>query len=198
MPTGPATRSTDTSVPAAEAEIMLELVDERGRTVGIAEKLAAHRAPGQLHRAFSVFLFDSEGRLLLQRRAMSKYHSPGVWSNTCCGHPYPGEQPFVAAARRTAEELGAAPAVMQEAGTVRYNHPDPASGLVEQEYNHLFVGQLSAAPDPDPEEIGEIAFVTAQELAELRESAEFSAWFPTVLEAALPAIRAFNGGAGTW
>ena len=71
----------------------------------------ARRPPAarQLHRAFSVFLFDEQGRLLLQRRALGKYHSPGVWSNTCCGHPYPGEPPFVAAARRTVEELGLAP-----------------------------------------------------------------------------------------
>jgi isopentenyl-diphosphate delta-isomerase len=70
--------------------IMLELVDEDGTTIGTAEKLSAHVAPGRLHRAFSVFLFDEKGRLLLQRRALGKYHSPGVWSNTCCGHPYPG------------------------------------------------------------------------------------------------------------
>ncbi|GAA3037676.1 hypothetical protein GCM10020000_14570 [Streptomyces olivoverticillatus] len=83
-----------------------------------------------------------------------------MWSNTCCGHPYPDEPPFVAAARRTGEELGVAPALMREAGTVRYNHPDPASGLVEQEYNHLFVGTVRARPEPDPEEIAETAFVT--------------------------------------
>src|SRR4051794_28413940 len=198
MPTSPVTRSTDTSVPAAEAEIMLELVDERGRTIGTAEKLAAHQAPGRLHRAFSVFLFDSSGRLLLQRRALGKYHSPGVWSNTCCGHPYPGEQPFVAAARRTAEELGVAPALMREAGTVRYNPPDPASGLVEQEYNHLYVGVVRGALDPDPEEIGDTAFVTAAELDALREEGPFSAWFMTVLDAVRPTVREVTGGAGGW
>jgi isopentenyl-diphosphate delta-isomerase len=104
----------------------------------------------------------------------------------------------VAAARRTAEELGIAPSLMQEAGTVRYNHPDPASGLVEQEYNHLFVGQVSAACRPDPEEVAEIAFVTTEELETLRGSATFSAWFPTVLDAALPAIRKLNGGSSRW
>jgi isopentenyl-diphosphate delta-isomerase len=176
--------------------IMLELVDETGRTIGTAEKLAAHLAPGRLHRAFSVFLFDDDGRLLLQRRALGKYHSPGVWSNTCCGHPYPDEPPFVAAARRTAEELGTPPALLQEAGTVRYNHPDPASGLVEQEYNHLFVGLVRDQLRPDPAEIGETALVNPVDLEELRETGPFSAWFPTVLEAALPGIRELTGDAG--
>ncbi|MFE2015419.1 isopentenyl-diphosphate Delta-isomerase [Streptomyces sp. NPDC059491] len=180
------------------APIMLELVDEEGRTIGTAEKLAAHQAPGRLHRAFSVFLFDEEGRLLLQRRALGKYHSPGVWSNTCCGHPYPGEAPFAAAARRTFEELGVSPTLLAEAGTVRYNHPDPASGLVEQEFNHLFVGLVQAEPRPDPEEIEDTAFVTAAELTERHAAAPFSAWFMTVLDAARPAIRELTGPSGGW
>lgn len=201
MPSSPSTRhpgesQADLSSDVEPSEIMLELVDENGHTLGTEEKLAAHLPPGRLHRAFSVFLFDAEGRLLLQRRAPGKYHSPGVWSNTCCGHPYPGEPPFVAAARRTAEELGVVPSLMRAAGTVRYTHPDPASGLVEQEFNHLFVGQVATAPRPDPDEVGEIAFVSAQELAVLREQATFSAWFPTVLDAAMPAIRDLVGGSG--
>ncbi|MDX3071256.1 isopentenyl-diphosphate Delta-isomerase [Streptomyces sp. MI02-7b] len=203
MPTSPAagrplSPAPDPSSNGASAPIMLELVDETGVTIGTAEKLSAHLPPGRLHRAFSVFLFDGEGRLLLQRRALGKYHSPGVWSNTCCGHPYPQEPPFVAAARRTAEELGAAPASLREAGTVRYNHPDPASGLVEQEYNHLFVGLMTAPLHPDPEEIGETAFVTPRELAALQESGPFSAWFPTVLGAALPAVRELTGEGAGW
>ncbi|MFI5578679.1 isopentenyl-diphosphate Delta-isomerase [Streptomyces sp. NPDC051822] len=180
------------------APIMLELVDEDGTTIGTAEKLAAHQAPGLLHRAFSVFLFDESGRLLLQRRALGKYHSPGVWSNTCCGHPYPDEAPFAAAARRTFEELGVSPTLLAEAGTVRYNHPDPASGLVEQEFNHLFVGLVQGEPRPDPEEIGDTAFVTADELAERHAAAPFSAWFMTVLDAARPAIRELTGPSGGW
>lgn len=197
MPTTPAT-ATNPSSSGTTPSIMLELVDENGTTIGTAEKLAAHQAPGQLHRAFSVFLFDEEGRLLLQRRALGKYHSPGVWSNTCCGHPYPGEGPFAAAARRVYEELGVSPSLMAEAGTVRYNHPDPASGLVEQEYNHLFVGLVQAPLRPDPEEVEETAFVTAQELAERHASAPFSAWFMTVLDAARPAVKELTGAAGGW
>lgn len=180
------------AVTAAE-QIMLELVDDEGVTIGTAEKLSAHQQPGRLHRAFSVFLFDQQGRLLLQRRALSKYHSPGVWSNTCCGHPYPGEPPFVAAARRTAEELGAAPALLCEAGTVRYDLPDEASGLIEREWNHLFVGLVTAELAPDPEEVENTRFVTADELRALQAERPFSVWFQTVFDAALPGIREIAG-----
>ncbi|MEW2544485.1 isopentenyl-diphosphate Delta-isomerase [Streptomyces sp. NPDC047002] len=197
MPTTPAT-TADSAQADAQETIMLELVDEQGRTIGTAEKLAAHQAPGQLHRAFSVFLFDEQGRLLIQRRALAKYHSPGVWSNTCCGHPYPGEAPFAAAARRTFEELGVSPTLMAEAGTVRYNHPDPASGLVEQEFNHLFVGLAQATPAPDPEEIAEYAFVSAAELEKRCADDPFSAWFTTVLDAARPAVRELTGAQSGW
>ncbi|MFI6697973.1 isopentenyl-diphosphate Delta-isomerase [Streptomyces sp. NPDC050509] len=197
MPTTPVTAANSPST-AAQETIMLELVDEDGNTIGTAEKLSAHQPPGQLHRAFSVFLFDERGRLLIQRRALGKYHSPGVWSNTCCGHPYPGEAPFAAAARRTHEELGISPSLLAEAGTVRYNHPDPDSGLVEHEYNHLFVGLAQSAPLPDPEEVCETVFVTPAELTERHSAAPFSAWFMTVLDAARPAVRELTGPAAGW
>ncbi|MDQ0906193.1 isopentenyl-diphosphate Delta-isomerase [Streptomyces canus] len=197
MPTTPATTTHTPSNGAANA-ILLELVDEHGVTIGTAEKLAAHQPPGQLHRAFSVFLFDEQGRLLLQQRALGKYHSPGVWSNTCCGHPYPGEAPFAAAARRTYEELGVSPSLLAEAGTVRYNHPDPDSGLVEQEYNHLFVGMVQSPLAPDPEEVGATAFVTPDELAERHAKDAFSSWFMTVLDAARPAARELTGASAGW
>ncbi|MFE6867056.1 isopentenyl-diphosphate Delta-isomerase [Kitasatospora sp. NPDC057692] len=177
----------------APGEILLELVDDEGVTIGTAEKLWAHQQPGRLHRAFSVFLFDRQGRMLLQRRALGKYHSPGVWSNTCCGHPYPDEPPFVAAARRTAEELGVAPALLCEAGTVRYDLPDEASGLIEREWNHLFVGLVTAPVRPAPEEVDDYAFVTAEELRALEAERPFSVWFRTVFEAALPGIREIAG-----
>ena len=203
MPTSPATGrpgtpAADPSANGSYAPILLELVDENGVTIGTAEKLAAHPPPGQLHRAFSVFLFDEQGRLLLQQRALGKYHSPGVWSNTCCGHPYPGEAPFAAAARRTHEELGVSPSLLAEAGTVRYNHPDPDSGLVEQEYNHLFVGLVQSALRPDPEEVGDTAFVTPAELAERHAKDTFSSWFMTVLDAARPAVRELTGQSAGW
>jgi len=197
MPITPATATHSSSNGTADA-ILLELVDENGVTIGTEEKLAAHQPPGRLHRAFSVFLFDERGRLLLQQRALGKYHSPGVWSNTCCGHPYPGEAPFAAAARRTYEELGVSPSLLAEAGTVRYNHPDPASGLVEQEYNHLFVGLVQAPLRPDPDEVARTVFATPAELAERHERDTFSAWFMTVLDAARPAVRELTGPSAGW
>ncbi|MEU6733469.1 isopentenyl-diphosphate Delta-isomerase [Streptomyces physcomitrii] len=197
MPITPAT-ATHSAPESGTDTILLELVDEEGRTTGTAEKLAAHQAPGQLHRAFSVFLFDEQGRLLLQQRALGKYHSPGVWSNTCCGHPYPGESPFAAAARRTYEELGVSPSLLAEAGTVRYNHPDPDSGLVEQEFNHLFVGMVQSTLRPDPDEVAQTVFVTAAELADRHSRDTFSAWFMTVLDAARPAVRELTGSAAGW
>ncbi|MER6561989.1 MULTISPECIES: isopentenyl-diphosphate Delta-isomerase [unclassified Streptomyces] len=197
MPITPATATHDSSDAIAEA-ILLELVDENGVTIGTAEKLAAHQPPGQLHRAFSVFLFDERGRLLIQQRALGKYHSPGVWSNTCCGHPYPNEAPFAAAARRTHEELGVSPSLLAEAGTVRYNHPDPDSGLVEQEYNHLFVGLVQSPLRPEAAEVGDTAFVTPAELAERHAKEPFSSWFMTVLDAARPAVRELTGPSAGW
>jgi isopentenyl-diphosphate delta-isomerase len=194
-----------------EAEEELELVDDAGQTVGVAGKLAAHQAPGHLHRAFSVFLFSpapspahspattADGPLmLLQRRAAGKYHSPGVWSNTCCGHPRPQEPPRAAAARRVREELGLTSVALTEAGVVRYRHPDPDTGLVEHEYNHLFTGWVSQPPQPDPAEVSATTFVSAADLARLRGREPFSAWFDTVLEAARPAVRRLTGPGAGW
>jgi isopentenyl-diphosphate delta-isomerase len=199
-----------------EAEEELELVDDAGQTVGVAGKLAAHQAPGHLHRAFSVFLFSaaapgpvrsvsalsgpapSSPLMLLQRRAAGKYHSPGVWSNTCCGHPRPQEDPRAAAVRRVREELGLTSVALTEAGIVRYRHPDPDTGLVEHEYNHLFTGWVSQPAEPDPAEVSATTFVSAADLARLRGREPFSAWFDTVLEAARPALRQLTGSDTGW
>jgi isopentenyl-diphosphate delta-isomerase len=169
---------------------LVELVDEDGRTIGTLEKLAAHRAPGSLHRAFSVFLLDECDRLLIQRRAAAKYHSPLIWSNSCCGHPLPGEAPEPAAARRVGEELGVRPEGLITAGTVRYRVQDRVSGLEEHEYNHLFVGRIAAADvSPTREEVAEVAYVPLDELAEFRRGRAFSAWFDDVYGSSLPALR---------
>ncbi|WP_412544449.1 isopentenyl-diphosphate Delta-isomerase [Longispora sp. K20-0274] len=167
---------------------MVELVDEAGTPTGQAEKLAAHVAPGRLHRAFSVFLFDADGRMLLQRRADGKYHSPGVLSNACCGHPLIGEDPATSAARRTTEELGIEPPALVGAGTVTY-HLELAGGMTEREFNHLFVGRIVGPCAPDPAEVSEVRFVTRPELDALGDDA-LSRWFPVVWEAARTALPA--------
>jgi isopentenyl-diphosphate delta-isomerase len=163
--------------------IMLELVDADGVATGVAEKISAHEPPGLLHRAFSVFLFDASGRMLLQRRAAGKYHWPGVLSNACCGHPYPGEDPVAAAERRVGEELGCKPR-LASAGTVVYHYTDTETGLVEHEFNHLCVGKVTEPAHPDPAEVAEVLLVTAAELAQLRTVERFSGWFGTVLDSA--------------
>jgi isopentenyl-diphosphate delta-isomerase len=174
-------------------EPLVEVVDDHGRTLDLVPKLAAHQPPGHLHRAVSIFLLDAGGRLLLQRRASSKYHSGGLWSNTCCSHPAPGEAPIAAAARRVREELGIEPVDLAEVGTVAYRVTDPVSGLVEREWNHLFVGRVLHDPSPDPSEVEECAAVPVDELARMEPGPAFTAWFPVVLEAVLPSLRSLDG-----
>ena len=157
------------------------LVDEHGADVGTAGKLAAHRAPGRLHRAFSVFVFTSDGRLVLQRRAATKYHFAGRWSNSCCGHPRPGEPVLEAARRRLFEELGVTCALV-EVGTFRYTARDEASGLVEAELDHVLVGVCDDQPAPDPAEVDAVRAVTVGELDEGLRS-EPGAYTPWLAEA---------------
>ncbi len=169
--------------------LVVELVNDRGDTIGATEKLAAHLPPGLLHRAFSVFLLDDSGRILMQRRADEKYHSPGVWSNSCCGHPEPGVTPAVAAARRITEELGVRGRDLAEAGITRYRHVDPISGLVEKEFNHTFVGLVDGEPDPDPDEVSAVAFLQPDHLETLRAEKQLSVWFDSVFAVARPLLN---------
>jgi isopentenyl-diphosphate delta-isomerase len=160
------------------------LVDAADRVVGAAAKLDAHRS-GVLHRAFSVFVFDSQGSLLLQQRARGKYHSGGLWTNTCCGHPRPGEATAAAAARRLREEMGIACAV-REAGRFVYR-AEVGGGLVEHELDHVLVGRSDREPHPAPAEVAGWRRVAPRDLRiELdRMPARFTAWFPRALEVAL-------------
>lgn len=139
------------AVPAPSADLVV-LVDRDDREVGTADKLDVHR-DGRLHRAVSVFLFDDAGRWLLQRRADGKYHSAGLWSNTACTHPRPGEAPAVAAVRRLEEEMGVR-CLLKPAFSFLYraelDGPEP---LVEHEFDHVFVGRFSGAPAPAPDEV---------------------------------------------
>jgi len=179
---------------------MLVQVDEDDREIGVIEKMSAHR-DGVLHRAFSVFVFDRAGRLLLQRRAPEKYHSGGLWSNTCCSHPQPGEQPIEAAHRRLEEEMGFdCPLTGGYAFTYRV---DVGNGLVEHEFDHVFIGQFDGEPRPDTNEVGGWAWKPLDEVyadVEARPSM-YTVWLKIALERlrhswaeALPAaIRASFG-----
>lgn len=152
------------------------LVDRADRAVGTAEKRAAHVA-GALHRAFSVFVFDHAGRMLLQRRALSKYHSGGLWSNTCCSHPRPGESTAAAAHRRLVEEMGFH-CPLETAFTFVYR-ADVGGGLIEHEYDHVFLGRFDGEPVPNPVEVEGWRWVDPHVLTgELRrEPHHFTFWF---------------------
>lgn len=158
------------------------LVDGTDRETGRMEKLAAHRDGGRRHRAFSILLFDGEGRWLLQRRAAGKYHFPGLWTNACCSHPRPGETVAAAAARRLREELGVE-VELAERFAFEYRAESPAEGLAEWEYDHVLVGTLpdDAMPAPNPEEVAEVRFWTGEEIAEAiaadLPSGPFTPWF---------------------
>lgn len=148
-----------------EAELV-ELVDAHGTAAGTATVADAHVAPGRRHRAFSVFLRDDTGRVLLQQRAAGKTRFPLRWANTCCGHPRPGEDVTTAAGRRLAEEIGVTGVTLTEVGVYAYHAEDPATGRVEYEYDHVLLGTApTAAPRPDPAEVADLRWVG---LAELR------------------------------
>ena len=156
------------------------LVDANDNPIGTAEKLEAHRS-GRLHRAFSAFVFNDKGELLLQRRAQGKYHSGGLWSNTCCSHPAPGEETGAAARRRLEEEMGFSCPL--EAVTAIVYRADVGSGLVEYEYDHLLVGRWNGRPTPDPAEAEEWRWAPMDELREevARYPRRFTYWFRVAL-----------------
>ena len=127
------------------------LVDPADRELGTAEKGEAHRA-GALHRAFSIFVFNSAGALMLQRRARTKYHSGGLWTNTCCGHPRPFEPIQEAVHRRLREEMGF-DCDLKEIFSFTYKVQFDNSPLLEHEYDHVFVGAYEGDATPSPEEV---------------------------------------------
>jgi isopentenyl-diphosphate delta-isomerase len=151
--------------PSREAHLV-QLVDPAGRTTGASTVEDAHRAPGLLHRAFSVLLVDPAGRLLLQRRSTHKTRFPGRWANACCGHPVPGSPVVDSASRRLAEELSVSGVSLDELGVYVYDAVDPATGRVEREYDHVLLGQVGAdlAVAPDPAEVEEVRWVAPTEL----------------------------------
>lgn len=165
----------------AVTEERVILVDERDRELGAAEKMRAH-LDGALHRAFSIFVFDARGRLLLQKRARGKYHSGGLWSNTCCGHPRPGETTAEAARRRLREEMDFE-CELTEAFSFVYR-AELEDRLVEHEYDHVLVGRFDGEPRPAPQEVEDWRWVPLAELArELRsEPASYSFWLRAALE----------------
>lgn len=174
------------ATPVVDRETLLvELVDDQGNAAGSLPVAAAHTAPGQLHRAFSVLLFDDTGRVLLQQRAAVKTRFPLLWTNTCCGHPLPGQDVAEAAGVRLGEELGLS-ADLTEVGRFTYQASDPATGRVEYEFDHVLIGQVEGiAPEPNPDEVAEIEWVDPERLAaEVAENPDrYTPWLAGVLAA---------------
>ncbi|HMP85666.1 MAG TPA: isopentenyl-diphosphate Delta-isomerase [Lacibacter sp.] len=161
------------------------LVNEQDEPVGTMEKIAAHEQ-ALLHRAFSIFIFNGNGEMLLQQRAMQKYHSPGLWTNACCSHPFPGEDTGAAATRRLQEELGFT-TPLQKAFHFTYKaHFD--NGLTEHEFDHVYTGTYDGPMQLNPDEVNAVSHQPVEAIAaDLQQHPErYTAWFaiafPRLLE----------------
>lgn len=160
------------------------LVDEADNPIGTQNKIQAH-IEANLHRAFSIFIFNPEGDLLLQRRAFSKYHAGGMWSNTCCSHPRPNENTAAAAHRRLMEEMGF-DCEMNEAFTFTYR-AELGKGMIEHEIDHVFIGISDNSPIINKAEVADFKWIKPQELLEdiALEPSKYTPWLKISLKRAL-------------
>jgi isopentenyl-diphosphate Delta-isomerase len=164
-----------------ESEEYILTVDEQDREIGYMEKLKVHQL-GLLHRAFSVMVFNPKGEVLLQKRATLKYHSPGLWSNTCCSHQREGESLVDAVSRRLQDELGflcECKEIFQFKYQVKFDN-----GLTEYEIDHVFFGQFNGEVIPNRDEVEEIKWVNMDDLKnEMKEYPErFTYWFQILMD----------------
>jgi isopentenyl-diphosphate delta-isomerase len=152
------------------------LVDEQDKQVGTMEKMEVHQK-ALLHRAFSVFIFNEKGEMLLQKRAQKKYHSAGLWTNACCSHPQPGEDTVHAAQKRLMEEMGFTTA-LQPLFTFIYKAPFQ-NGLTEHEYDHVLMGNYNGEIQPDAEEVSDFCYKTFKDINSSLQSHphQFTEWF---------------------
>lgn len=157
------------------------LVDENDLEVGTMDKLEAHQR-GLLHRAFSIFIFNDNREMLLQQRALDKYHSSGLWTNTCCSHPRQGEKTIDAATRRLMEEMGIS-SHLTECFQFTYK-ADVGGGLTEHEFDHVFTGYYDGIPEINPEEVASWKYTSVEFLKiELKLNPHsFTAWFKLAFE----------------
>ena len=164
------------------------LVDKNDKEIGIGEKMKIHRE-GKLHRAFSIFVFNSRGELLLQKRAKSKYHSGGLWTNTCCSHPRSGESTERAAHRRLKEEMGF-DCELKEIFSFTYK-AKLDNDLFENEFDHVFIGNFDDNPLPNPKEVDEWKWVNLEELKrDIKENpTNYSYWLKISIDKTISASR---------
>jgi isopentenyl-diphosphate Delta-isomerase len=157
------------------------LVDESDNAIGTMEKMEAHRQ-GKLHRAFSILLFNSQGELLLQKRAKNKYHSAGLWTNTCCSHPAPGEKTEDAATRRLKEEMGIE---MKPSFSHKFVYKAKLDkNLIEHELDHVFTGTFNGKPAINTSEVEDWKFVNLEWLKEdMKKSPDsYTCWFKLIMD----------------
>lgn len=159
------------------------LVNANDEAIGTMEKMEAHEK-GCLHRAFSVFIFNTKGQMLLQKRALDKYHSAGLWTNTCCSHPRPGENTIDAAKRRLKEEMGIETDL--KAHTIFTYKTEFDNQLTEHEVDHVFTGIYNKDPEINPTEVDTFCWKTTDEIkSEIQHSPHlFTSWFKIALEKA--------------
>lgn len=157
------------------------LVNEQDEAIGKMEKQLAH-VKGVLHRAFSIFIFNSEKQLLLQKRASSKYHCGGLWTNTCCSHPRENESPLEAANRRLFEEMGMTCNLEHIFSFVYKASFD--NGLTEHEFDHVFFGESNQEPSLNTDEAEDFRYISFENLQkEIAENpAQFTPWFLIALD----------------
>lgn len=139
----------------------LILVNENDEEIGYGEKMPVHQN-AQLHRAFSIFVMNSKNQLLLQRRALHKYHSGGLWANTCCSHPLKGEKEEETIHQRLQEEMGFDCELSPLFKFIYRAELD--NGLTEYEYDHVYLGQFEGDPNPNPEEVCDYRWFDLEEL----------------------------------
>ena len=173
-----------------EEEIIL--VDEHDKPGGFMEKIVAHKNGGKLHRAFSIFVFNSKGQLLLQLRSVKKHHFGGLWTNTCCSHPRKGEKLEEAVHRKLMQECGF-DTELKEIFSFIYKAHDKKSGLTEHEFDHVFIGKFDGKPNQNPEEIDELKWVDTKDLQSdvKKNPGNYTLWFRLALDSVLeihPAI----------
>ena len=152
------------------------LVNEQDVSVGTMEKMEAHQK-AILHRAFSVFIFNDHGEMLLQQRAITKYHSGGLWTNSCCSHPRPGEETLEAATRRLREEMGFVTPLHKVFDFIY--KADFSNGLTEYEFDHVFVGYYDGEIEPNPDEVSHYQYLSMPDIDHMlkNEPELFTVWF---------------------